>query len=290
MDDAGYGGSASALPSLSAPPLHISFHPSLEFAHSLSLGAGLRSTSSIPAKAPLVRVPFSATISILSIPHVDPPWPPSFFEEYGRRPEILTRFLLCELRARGPDSEWWPYISLLPQDFDTPLYWNNDDREWLKGTNLLAATRSREALWLAEWERSMRILSDSLPEALSRYRWESYKWAATVLSSRSFSQDVVRGYMQACEDDTSFSRSELARRWCNGDKTLQFPVLLPGLDLGNHDPNSRVNWLVEDEAVVFTREDGVAAGVDVCNNYGAKGTEERECSMNSYRKTMLTFC
>ena len=44
-------------------------------------------------------------------------------------------------KLRGADSPLRPWIALLPATFSTPLFWNDADLEWLKGTTLYKATQ-----------------------------------------------------------------------------------------------------------------------------------------------------
>lgn len=43
-------------------------------------------------------------------------------------------------RLRGKESPLRPWIALLPTSFSTPLFWSDDELEWLKGTALYKAT------------------------------------------------------------------------------------------------------------------------------------------------------
>lgn len=57
---------------------------------------------------------------------------------------------------------------------------------------------------------------------------------------------------------------------------MDFPVLLPVLDLANHDPKVGTTWRSDAEGCSFIRHEEVGAGEEVCNNYGRKGNEECE--------------
>lgn len=55
---------------------------------------------------------------------------------------------------------------------------------------------------------------------------------------------------------------------------LDFPVLFPGLDVGNHDHNARVDWKFDPGMFSISTNDHVEAGGEVFNNYGPKGNGE----------------
>ena len=77
-----------------------------------------------------------------------------------------------------------------------------------------------------------------------------FLWAATVLSSRSFPGRLIPDA---------------------GDH----PVVFPLLDALNHRPRARITWVPGADALSFATVDATPAGVEIFNNYGAKGNEER---------------
>lgn len=52
----------------------------------------------------------------------------------------MMLFLIVE-RIRGSDSEWAPWLGVLPQAFNTPLFYGKADLNELKGTTLHEAAR-----------------------------------------------------------------------------------------------------------------------------------------------------
>lgn len=54
------------------------------------------------------------------------------------------------------------------------------------------------------------------------------------------------------------------------------PVLIPGLDLLNHIPSSRVAWLWNSAACTIKTDELLAGESEVPNNYGPKSNEECE--------------
>lgn len=60
------------------------------------------------------------------------------------------------------------------------------------------------------------------------------------------------------------------------DSDEKTPVLIPGLDLLNHNPSSRVTWLWDAGACIIKTNEPLAGGSEVLNNYGSKSNEECE--------------
>ena len=90
-----------------------------------------------------------------------------------------------------------------------------------------------------------------------------YLWAASVMTSRCFPGAEV--FNQAKDDFPVYS----------GDAEGKAPVLIPGLDLLNHDPSSHVAWVWNSTSCAIQTDDHVSGGCEVSNNYGPKNNEER---------------
>lgn len=78
----------------------------------------------------------------------------------------LLRFFLIEQYHLRTQSFWWPYINLLPDPFaehpfDTPLYYDDDDLEWVRGTSLEHSRRKTEQLWKDEHAQGLQTLRQS---------------------------------------------------------------------------------------------------------------------------------
>ena len=72
------------------------------------------------------------------------------------------------------------------------------------------------------------------------------------------------------------SRSHCAERWKEGT-TPDFPVLIPLVDMANHQRNARVSWIIEDNACFhFKVHDTLGPGQEIFNNYGPKEVDERK--------------
>lgn len=134
-------------------------------------------------------------------------------------------------------SFWHPYICSLPQPpslasstvstLSIPTSWPAEDRLFLSGTNLEPAIAKRQDLWREEWERGIELLGDEGRE----YGWELYQWAATVFGSRSFRASLV-------VDENLLADNKIRE----SVKRDQFAVLMPILDIGNHNGVNNAVW------------------------------------------------
>lgn len=73
-------------------------------------------------------------------------------------PHVATRLFLMKQYLLREKSPWWPYINSLPRSFSTPLWYDDNDLIWLRGTNLGNAKEVREEAWRQEHENAMQSL------------------------------------------------------------------------------------------------------------------------------------
>ena len=58
------------------------------------------------------------------------------------------------------------------------------------------------------------------------------------------------------------------------------PVLIPGVDIGNHSPTANVTWLYNPEDCGLAIDDSYESGQQIWNNYGPKANEQRKFPRN----------
>ncbi|EON69035.1 hypothetical protein W97_08348 [Coniosporium apollinis CBS 100218] len=165
---------------------------------------------------------------------------------------VVSYFTLIEQRLMGIDSFWAPYIRCLPKEskLNTPLFFSDEDQQWLLGTNLLPAAQSRHAQWRSEWEAACHALHDQDVEARD-YTLELYLWAATVFTSRSFASNAALPEYEEV-----------------------FPLLYPVLDIANHKVGAKAVWGFKAGSFDLRIAEPISMGDQVFNNYGPKGNEE----------------
>ena len=74
----------------------------------------------------------------------------------------------------------------------------------------------------------------------------------------------------------SFNRSRGAGDLVFGsDGADKCPVLLPGLDILNHNPSAKMSWVWDANVCALRIEESISSGCQVWNNYDPKSNEER---------------
>lgn len=242
----------------------------------------------LPQRSRIVSCPFPISLSYLNALDAFPglrshstPFPAAFITT--QQPKVIGCFFLIKQYLAGSTSHWAPYIRSLPQPDEphklaTPLYYPEEARRWLGGTNLPAAIAQRGAMWRGEFEGGREVLDGNggMESLKGKWTWELYKWASTIFSSRSFVSklipDEVYGDVlgQPVEGYASW-REKIAEEG-------PYPVLFPLLDIANHDAKARVEWFVNAQGPVkdfsIITDGAIEGGEQVFNNYAPKGNTE----------------
>ena len=83
----------------------------------------------------------------------------------------VSYFFLVEQRLKGAESFWEPYIAALPKEakMNTPLWFQEDDLQWLLGTTIHASGTDpnksglelRRGMWMDQWQRGVELLEQA---------------------------------------------------------------------------------------------------------------------------------
>ncbi len=138
----------------------------------------------------VISCPTSLAFCFMTYAHKDQAGYRSKIDRTSLNQDVVLRLTLMEQYSLGIKSFWWPYITILPQphlppvshksgnegevstvekqSFHTPLYFDEEDMLWLKGTNLGAAAKSRVNEWREEFENAKNSIKglDEMQQAL----------------------------------------------------------------------------------------------------------------------------
>ncbi|KAJ3291545.1 hypothetical protein HK104_005969, partial [Borealophlyctis nickersoniae] len=181
---------------------------------------------------------------------------------------FLSAYLVCERFEKRATSFWAPYLYSLPARYSIPLWWEEGQVEVaFQGTNLKHVVEERRKLLKVGLDVVKRACGDLFESG--SLTWDHLLWAYSAISSRAFPRAKVKtptdGRDHAAEGavEVAGEASELC--------------LYPVLDMLNHRRGERVEWRInenrEDGGVTFIAMDDVPEGVEIFNNYGAKGNE-----------------
>jgi len=178
----------------------------------------------------------------------------------------------------GPRSFWYPYIKTLPQpehlsSWALPAFWPEGDVEFLEGTNAEVAVEEVRGNLRREYKAARRALREARWNGWEDYSRGLYHWAFCVFTSRGFRSS---GVLPAGGGRLGLSSEDANGEGEEGEEDDDFGVLVPVLDVGNHDLRARVEWDKETEPgkVRLVTRETVGPGNQVCNNYGQKTNSE----------------
>lgn len=177
------------------------------------------------------------------------------------------------------------YLRALPKSFNNPIVWKSEELQMLRGTNLGNSIREKFKGLYSEWYNCIMDNSEHFDKVVIEdelkgyedfdnkthdemfdmiinntikqtpgvwYSMSAFLWSYLILISRAFPEYII-----------------------NGGSAKENVMLLPILDLLNHDNYSKVNWEGDINGnFIFTNECGISEGDEIFNNYGGKGNEE----------------
>ncbi|KAF7888661.1 uncharacterized protein EAF02_003202 [Botrytis sinoallii] len=237
-------------------------HPDVEIYKDAVTGLSFKAQQTIAPQTSIVRCSYQISLSYLNaigtyseFPSTDP-FPVEFLENLKQDdPNIIGHFFLIQQYLKGDQSPWWQYIRLLPQPNDPkslgiPIWWPEEDQEFLTGTNAEPPLQKREQMW-----RDHYIL---------------YRWAATIFDSRSFrpSLTVCPEALSQSSTDTDLNLDHI--------RNDRFSILYPLVDIGNHNGINQVEWRKDPISNSFdlVHSAGVSQGDQIYNYYGNKSNSE----------------
>ncbi|CAK9437525.1 uncharacterized protein LODBEIA_P19030 [Lodderomyces beijingensis] len=204
-------------------------------------------------------------------------------ETYTKSTNRLALVKLFLSYARTKETFYKPYVDSLPSlvAIDSPYTWPPEDLKLIEGTNLGNSLRENIASIVEEWWCALNLVPDEIQKPEEHFinmkfyyefkfyqnddlysyftetpvaNWTAfpnYLWATLIFKSRAFPAYII---------DSSVAKNE--------------SMLLPVVDLLNHEPSAKVEWTGTDGNFKFETAKCGAAGSQVFNNYGLKGNEE----------------
>ena len=151
---------------------------------------GLRAQRPIPAEDAVVRVPFSAALSL--VPYDACPFPEvvAAATYASLAPEVKMALLLLHERGKK-DSRYAPYLRMLPQRLDCPAVWSREELRLLRHPHVEAEAQRMAERWRAAYD-AVRASSPGF-----RSTWDEFAWAMMCVQSRLFSGPYTGRSLQA---------------------------------------------------------------------------------------------
>ncbi|XP_065320446.1 actin-histidine N-methyltransferase-like isoform X2 [Gordionus sp. m RMFG-2023] len=171
----------------------------------------------------------------------------------------LSLLLLEEMHKK--DSFWKPYLDILPQTFNTPLYFSENDFEIAKSSLSFdfiynhVCSISRQYVYIY---RLLKKLSQNKSSQnfifYDHFTYEDYRWAVSCVSTRQ--NRIVK------KNDFAKEESILA--------------LIPFMDMFNHDGNlpMSIDYDIENQDVIIYAPKIYHIDQQICMNYGNRSSAQ----------------
>ena len=216
-----------------------------------SEGCGLVAHEAVAAGDAVLRVPLAACLHVdaleRSVLREVAAAEPQLLEEEAQD-ELLALMLMAERRA-AHESFWWPYLQSMPGEYDTPLYWSEEERKHLAGTNVGLLTTIMARRIAQDWQELHASLVQRHADVLGGLTLQDYTWALSTIWSRAVGVD-------------------------RGDRHRYLRCLAPTLDMCNHHPQAApsleeiLKYEAEDDSLCFRPGTAVAPGQQCHLLYG----------------------
>ncbi|KAA8492998.1 Histone-lysine N-methyltransferase setd3 [Porphyridium purpureum] len=136
--------------------------------------------------------------------------PPEVFQETSDSIKNLYMVLfLMHERACGESSFWYPHLALQPSSFSSPLFYDDDEMEWLLGTPLHPLVLAIKQELAEIFDKVRAYAAEHHPTLLEWMNLDNFLWAVSVVDSRAFRLTI-------------------------GDEDIT--IIMPLVDMANHQP------------------------------------------------------
>eukprot|EP00747_Dinoflagellata_sp_TGD_P048446 gnl/TRDRNA2_/TRDRNA2_145613_c1_seq6.p1 gnl/TRDRNA2_/TRDRNA2_145613_c1~~gnl/TRDRNA2_/TRDRNA2_145613_c1_seq6.p1 ORF type:complete len:567 (-),score=97.13 gnl/TRDRNA2_/TRDRNA2_145613_c1_seq6:324-2024(-) len=156
---------------------------------------------------------------------------------------------LLEHRRMGRQSDWYPYLNMLPAKFqNNPVFYTEEDFDWLRGSIFVSDAKKH----LGNLKQQFQTVSELVPGFAKNYTLEDFMWARSAISTRAY------GWMLP-----SLPREAKA-------------FMVPVGDLFNHKNPKMLRWLYNEttDAFEYWAAEEVGVGDELLTSYGMKANTE----------------
>ncbi|GLD93356.1 hypothetical protein PINS_up001948 [Pythium insidiosum] len=184
-----------------------------------SAGRGLVAKRDIEKGERFISISYDAVIAS-DLSHLSPKkrdqWKPATQDPLlSRFPSCMLALLVLAEACEGPKSAFQPYIAVLPERFDIPIFYEESDFAALEGSTVFEPSVKLLYNSLKQFFYIQQLIKSSWPRCpipVSRFTLSNYLWALGVAMTRQNEIPVRRGD--------------------HVDTTL---ALIPGWDMCNHE-------------------------------------------------------
>ncbi|XP_067938844.1 actin-histidine N-methyltransferase-like isoform X2 [Watersipora subatra] len=169
------------------------------------LGVGVQATQRIEPHEEFMSIPRSMMLtadtelsSIGELLRTDP--------IASQMPNIALSLHLLSERFKGSGSYWKPYLDVLPETYDTPLYFPPNEIALLKGSptyeQSIHMQRNVARQYAYFWSLFINKRRGQYPVMAKNFTYDLYRWAVSTVMTRQNYIRISGSSVQAVEDDS----------------------------------------------------------------------------------------
>ncbi|KAL0082409.1 hypothetical protein J3Q64DRAFT_1720666 [Phycomyces blakesleeanus] len=153
-------------------------------------GYGIYARKDIPKKKRVVKIPKEAVLSAKSTGIAN------VLDDEGIDGGCSLAISVMYEISQGTDSPWYGYLQALPAGEDLPIFWSDEDKAWLKGTEMDDAVHNDLNDLKEDYEEIVQPLMAKhtyifTPQIVKEFfSFEKFCKISTLISSRSFEVDA----------------------------------------------------------------------------------------------------
>lgn len=244
---------------------NVILHPSIQLAdlRSQHAGRGLLATDNIPSNTDLFTLPRSSIISTetSALPKL---LPPSVFED--RDPWSALILVMTYEYLLGEKSQWKPYFDVLPTDFDTLMFWTEDELAELQACAVRGKVGRESANQMFE-ENVLPIVKEHESIFYSEDSVSKFNDAELLALAHQFGSTIMAYAFDLEKDPSQLEADE--EGYASEDEDALLPKgMVPLADLLNSNAKFNARLFYGTDTVTMRAVEDIRKGEEILNDYG----------------------
>mmetsp|Transcript_101079 Transcript_101079/g.159343 ORF Transcript_101079/g.159343 Transcript_101079/m.159343 type:complete len:595 (+) Transcript_101079:19-1803(+) len=160
-------------------------------------------------------------------------------------PQTWLALYIMEHRHLGRNSEWHPYLNLLPLEFaESPIFYTEKEFSWLEGSSFVPRAKKHLDMLKAQFD----TVAELVPGFVENYTLAEFLWARSAIATRVFGWDLP-GLPSGHND-----------------------FMVPLGDMFNHRSPKQLEWIYNEstDTLDYWVRENVSANSELLISYGTK--------------------
>ncbi|GAA5801774.1 hypothetical protein HPULCUR_007227 [Helicostylum pulchrum] len=186
-------------------------------------------------------------------------------KEYLELPGWSPLILSLMYESQKQDSFWKPYFDVLPRNFSTPMFWDQQDLKELDGTDIVSKIGKEDAE--ATYERDIKPIVEKYSDIFDKnvHNLDLYHLCGSLIMSYSFNDELQKAEKEQKEEEAEDSEEEEEEE----EEEQGLISMVPMADLLNHKTGyNNARLFHEQDSLQMKAIKNIAKGEQIYNTYG----------------------